>query len=164
MPTRRHAAGPSAAAARARPAGLPERDVERVAADDRARRRLGLVADEPEDERLARLLAVRAERGLKRDPPLGERAGLVRQEKLDVAEVLDRDEALDEHPLPRQGARSRREADRDDGREELRGDPDGDRQREEQGVDQRPRQQHVDDEDRGGEHAGDAHEQVREAV
>ena len=52
------------------------------------------------------------------------------------------------------------EADADDRRQQLRGDADRDRQREQQRVDQRPRQGDVDDEDRDGQHAGDPDQQL----
>ena len=97
---------------------------------------------------------------LEGDRALGERARLVGEQDLDVAEILDRDEALDEHPLASEPARSACEADRDDRRQQLRGDADGDRQREQQRLDQRPSRGDVDDEDRDGEDARDLDEQA----
>ena len=61
---------------------------------------------------------------------LGERAGLVREQHLDVAEVLDADEALDDHPSACQAAGARRQADGHDRRQQLRSQADGDRERE----------------------------------
>jgi hypothetical protein len=60
--------------------------------------------------------------------------------------------------LPRPGG----QAGRDDRREQLRGDPDRDRQREQQRVDDRLVQRDVDDEDRAGQRPGHLDEQHRE--
>ena len=58
-----------------------------------------LVADQAEQQRLAGGAAGRVERLVERDRALGERAGLVGEQHLDVAEVLDGHEPLDQHPL-----------------------------------------------------------------
>ena len=49
-----------------------------------------------------------AERLRKRDLTLGQGAGLIREQNLDVAQVLDRDQALDDHTLLRETAGARR--------------------------------------------------------
>ena len=86
-----------------------------------------------EPERVARRssgLPCAVERLGEGDVPFGQRAGLVGEQHLDVAEVLDADEALDDHLSPRQPAGAGRQADGDDRRQQLRRQPDRDRERE----------------------------------
>jgi DHA2 family methylenomycin A resistance protein-like MFS transporter len=83
------------------------------------------------------------------DRSLGEGAGLVGEQDLDVAQVLDGDQPLDQHPAAGQLARPARQADADDRREQLRADTDGDGQREPQRLQQRPVEGDIDDDDRG---------------
>src|SRR6266540_1411623 len=115
---------------------FPERAVEVVAADDRSVLQRGLVRDQPERQHPQLGPAGGVERLLERDPSLGEGAGLVREQHLDVAEILDRDQPLDDHRPLREPARSRRQADGDDRRQQLRRQPDGDRKREEHRLEQ----------------------------
>ena len=84
----------------------PERAVELVA---------GLVAaGQAEHADVVVRLARAVERLRERDLTLGQGAGLVREQHLDVAEILDRDQALDDHALLGQPAGARRQADGDD--------------------------------------------------
>ena len=95
---------------------------------------------------------------------LGERAGLVREQHLDVAEVLDADEALHDHPSSRQTASARRQADGHDRRQQLRRQANGDREREESRLEDRTSERDVDHEDRARQHHGDGREQTREGL
>ena len=140
---------------------LPERAVELVAAHDGTVLERRVVGDQPERQHLRLGLAGGVECLLELDPPFGERAGLVREQHLDVAEVLDRDEPLDDHRLPHQPAGTGRKADGDDRREQLRRHPDGNREREEQRLEQRPAQDGVEHEDGGRQYPGDDHEHAR---
>jgi hypothetical protein len=94
-------------------------------------------------------------------PPLGQRAGLVGEEHLDVAEILDRDESLDDHRPLHEPASAGREADGDDRRQQLRRHADRDGEREEQRLEQRAAEEGVEDEDRARQEAGDDHEHAR---
>ena len=51
--------------------------------------------------------------------PFGERAGLVGEQHLDVAQVFDGHQPLDQHPLASERARAGREADAHDGGQQL---------------------------------------------
>ena len=95
--------------------------------------------------------------------PSVKRAGLVGEEDLDVAEILDRDQSLDQDLVSGQRLRARREADRHDRRHHLGRDADGDGQREEQRLEQRPVEGDVDDEDARGQECGDLEQEAREA-
>ena len=77
----------------------PQSGVEGVAADRSGGGDRRLVAHQPEQKRPVGGLAGRVEGLVEGDGALGERAGLVGEQHLDVAEVLDGDEPLDEHPL-----------------------------------------------------------------
>ena len=77
----------------------PQGDVEGIAADWSAVGQRGLVAHQPEQERFGRRLAGRVEGAIEGDRSFGERSGFVSEEHLDVAEILDRDKSLHEHPL-----------------------------------------------------------------
>ena len=94
---------------------------------------------------------------------VGERAGLVGEQHVDVAEILDAHEPLDEHLLLGEPARSGRQAGRDDRGQQLRGDADRDGEGEQDGVDDRAAQGDVDHEDRDAEHPADLGQQPREA-
>ena len=87
----------------------PERAVELVA---------GLVAaGQTEHANVIVRLARAVERLRERDLTLGQGAGLVREQHLDVAEVLDRDQTFDDHAFLGQPAGARREADGHDRRQ-----------------------------------------------
>ena len=109
-------------------------------------------------------LARAVERLHERDLTLGERAGLVREQDLDVAEVLDRDQPLDDHAFLGQTARARREADGDDRRQQLRRQADRDRQCEQGRLEDRASERGVDQEDRAGQQRGHRGEQAREVL
>ena len=138
-PSRSVRGRPSAVGSRGGRAARPQRAIERVAADGPVGGHGRLVADQAEQQRRRRRRARRVERRVEGDRALGERAGLVGEQHLDVAEVLDRHEPLDEHPLARERARPVERLTRDDRRQQLRRDADGDREREQQRVDQRAR-------------------------
>jgi hypothetical protein len=142
--------------------GFPQGDVERVAADRAGAGNGCFGALQAEHERPIRRRAVRSDGAVETDAPLGERARLVGEEDLDVAEVLDAHEALHEHLALREPARASGEARGDDGGQQLGRDADGDRQREQHGIHDRPLQHEVDGEDRHREHGSHAHEQRRE--
>ena len=109
-------------------------------------------------------LARAVERLRERDLTLGQGAGLVGEQDLDVAEVLDRDQALDDHALLGQPAGARREADGDDRRQQLRRQADRDREREQGRLEDRASERGVDHEDRAGQHRGHGREQAREVL
>ena len=111
-----------------RPGGRPQRLVQRVAPDRALVGDRRFVAHQPEQQRAVTLLPVSVESPLEGDRPLGEGAGLVGEEDLDVAQVLDGDQPLDQHLLRHEGPRACGEADRHDGGHHLGGDADGDRQ------------------------------------
>ena len=104
----------------------------------------------------------RVEGPVKRDQALGQGAGLVREEYLDVPKVFDRDGRLDEHVLRSERPRSCRQAYGHDGRHHLGRDTHRDGEREQQRIDQRPRERNVDSEDRQRQRARDAKEKARE--
>ena len=86
--------------------GGPECAVELVA---------GLVATgQTEDADVFGRPARAVERPCERDPTLGQGAGLVREQHLDVAEVFDRDQTLDDHAFFGEAAGAGRQADGDD--------------------------------------------------
>ena len=64
-----------------------------------------LVADQAEQQRPVAALACGVEGRLEGDRPLGQRAGLVGEEDLDVAQILDGDQPLDQDLLARPGPR-----------------------------------------------------------
>jgi hypothetical protein len=138
--------------------------IEGVAADRPVAGHRRLVADQREQQRLRRLRARGIESLVEGDVALGEGPGLVGEQHLDVAEVLDGDQAFDQDPFAGEGSRPGRQAHRDDRRQELRCDADGDGQTEQECVDQWPRERHVDDEDRHGQHAGDLDQEAREVT
>ncbi len=77
----------------------PQGVVERVAPDGSGGGERGFVAHQSVAERVVGWLAGRVEAAVERDRPFGEGAGLVREQHLDVAEILDRDQSFDQHPL-----------------------------------------------------------------
>lgn len=86
--------------------GRPEeRLIEGVAAHRATSGHRRLVAEQPEQQRPRRPPARGIEGLLEGDAALGEGPGLVGEQHLDVAEVLDRDQSLDQHALA--GERSR---------------------------------------------------------
>ena len=106
---------------------------------------------EPEQTALVGLALPRRAARETRSRPSVSVPGLVGEEHVDVAEVLDADEPLDDHLALREPARAGREADRDDRRQQLRRQADGDREREQQRVEDRASEARVDREDRAGE-------------
>ena len=82
----------------------------------------------------------------------GERAGLVRAEDIHAAEVLDGGQPLHQHALLGQRRRAAREDDVEDRGQELRAEAHRERDREQQRLHDRAREQHVD-----GEHGDDKH-------
>ncbi len=82
---------------------------------------VGLAAEQSElgDGRFG--VPVRRQRLDVRQSAVGQRSGLVGDQDVDVAEVLDADQALDQHMLFRQEPSPRSKAGVDDGREELGG-------------------------------------------
>ena len=77
--------------------GVPQRDVERVAAGRPAVLGHRLVAQQPQQQRLVAGRAVRPGRSHEAEAALGQRAGLVGEQHVDVAEVLDAHQPLDQH-------------------------------------------------------------------
>jgi hypothetical protein len=141
----------------------PQRDVQGVAADRAVLGDGGFVADQAQQQRPPRRLAGRVQGLVEGDRSLGEGAGLVGEQHLDVAEIFDGDQPFDQHPAAGQLARPGRQADADDRRQQLRGDADRDRQGEQQRLKQRTGQGDVDDKDRGRQHRGDPYQQLGEA-
>ncbi len=66
-----------------------------------------LVAEQPEQQRARSAAPPVVERLVEGDRAFGERPGLVGEQHLDVAEILDRHEPLDQHPLARERAATR---------------------------------------------------------
>ena len=95
---------------------------------------------------------------------LGQRAGLVRAEHVHAAEVLDGGQPADDDPLSGHAACPVGQVDADDGRKQLRGQPDGDRHREEERFQDRPVQGDVDGEDGQDQQQGHLQQQVAEAA
>ena len=79
---------------------VPQCHVERVAADGVAILDDSLVAQQPEQQRFVVGLAVAPGRPHEADAALGQGAGLVGEQHVDVAEVLDADQPLDQDLLP----------------------------------------------------------------
>ena len=141
--------------------GVAQRFVQRTAAASRAgHRRIG--AAQPELGHTIGVGAARVDRPFEGDPPLGQRARLVGEQDVDVAEVLDAHQPLHEDLVCGQPVRAGREARRHDRRQQLRRDPHRDREREEHRVDQRTAQGDVDHEDRQAQDAGDLREEPGE--
>ena len=109
-------------------------------------------------------LALPVERLGEGDLPFGQRAGLVGEQHLDVAEVFDADEALDDHASPCEAARAGGEADGHDRRQQLRRQADRDRECEQRRLQKGPAERCVDHEDRAREHRSDGGEQARELL
>ena len=86
------------------------------------------------------------------DPALGQGAGLVGEQHVDVAEVLDAHQPLDQHLASGQPAGPGRQATVTTAGSSCGVMPDGDRQGEQQRVEERPVQHDVDHEDRRGQH------------
>jgi hypothetical protein len=96
------------------------------------------------------------------DHARGDRAGLVTAQHRHGTEVLDGVQPLDDDPLGRHPSGPGGQADADDGGEQLRGEPDGQRQREQQRLDQGTVQHQVDREDGGDQHHHRPHQQQPE--
>ena len=150
---------------RVRAGRRPQRLVERGSADGGAavvHDHVG--AEQPVTEDRLVIGARCVERRSEADAALRQRARLVGEEDLDVPEVLDRDETLDDHLSLREPPGAGREADADDRRQQLGREPDRDREREEERLDDGAAERHVDDQDRDRECAREAHEQNREVA
>ena len=109
-------------------------------------------------------LAGAVERLRERDLTLGQGAGLVGEQDLDVAEVLDRDQAFDDHALLGEAAGAGRQADGDDRRQQLRRQAHRDCEREQGRLEERASERGVDHEDRAGQHRGHGREQAGEVL
>ena len=79
--------------------GASQRDVEGVATHGSAVFNRGFVADQAEPEHLGIGASGQVHGAHEADATFGERAGLVREQDLDVTEILDAHETLDEHTL-----------------------------------------------------------------
>ena len=101
----------------------------------------GFVAHEPEREHVRAVVAGRVDRPLEADVAVGEGAGLVGEQHVDVAEVLDAHEPLDEDLLLGEPTRAGGQARRHDRGQQLGGDADRDGEREQHRLDDRPAQQ-----------------------
>ena len=84
---------------RSRNGGPPQGDVEGVARHCCAAAQGGLVACQPEGELVSADGAGGVDGTVEADVPVGERAGLVGEQHVDVAEVLDAHEPFDQHLL-----------------------------------------------------------------
>ena len=102
-------AQPAASAATRVAAGdSPQGDVERVAADRAAALADSLVAQQAQAQRFVDGRPSGPSARMKLIRPFGQRAGLVGEQHVDVAEVLDADQALHQHLAPGQLVASRR--------------------------------------------------------
>ena len=95
---------------------------------------------------------------------LGERAGLVGAEDIHAAEVLNGVEALDDHVLAAHGERAFRQADRDNHRQHLGRQADGDGQREKECPLPVVLGEAVDEENQRHHHGHELHHEPGEAV
>ena len=139
----------------------PDREVEGVPERDVAVLEVELAAQEPLQVEVVPDRAGGADRLAVADLALGQRAGLVGEQDVGIAEVFDRDEPLDQHRLLRHPPRPGRQAHGHDRRQKLRRQPDRDREREQQRVEDRAAESGVDAEDRDRQHRGDLREQTR---
>ena len=142
---------------------FPQGDVERIAADRGVAGVGGFVADESEGEHVGAVVAGRGDRSFEADVTVGERAGLVGEQHVDVAEILDAHQPLDEHLLGGEPPRAGGQAGRHDGWQQLGGDADRDGEGEQHRVDDGTTQRDVDHEDRDAEHPADLGQQPGEA-
>jgi len=147
-----------------RPGGAPERLVERAAAGRHAVLEHDVRAGESQRERAVVLGALRPERAPVGDATLGQRAGLVGEEHLDVPEVLDGNEAAHQDRPRRHPLRTRREADRHDGGQQLGRHADRHGEREQDRVDERAPDREVHDQDPDDQDGRDADEQLAEVA
>ncbi|MFT4197206.1 MAG: hypothetical protein QM601_04740 [Pseudoxanthomonas sp.] len=115
-------------------------------------------------QHLRRRPALRIDSAVQLDHAVGQGAGLVGAQHVHAAEVLDRVEALDDHPFARHRPRAVREGDRQDRRQQLRRQPHRQRGGEQQGVDGRPVQEQVDRQHRHHHAEHQPHQQGAEAV
>ena len=90
--------------------GLEEGNVKRVAGHDGSVLDRRFVADEPELEHIGRWGTNRVDRAFEADATFGERAGLVGEEDLDVAKILDAHQPLDQDLLACESTRARGQA------------------------------------------------------
>jgi len=107
---------------------LPEGNVEGVAVDGVAVLDGGIIADQAKPEYLRIRGTNHVYRAYETDTPFGERAGLIREQDLDVTEILDAHETLDQYSLAGKTTRSGRETGRHHRGEQLGRDPHRDRQ------------------------------------
>ena len=114
-------------------------------------------------ERIGCVVAVGPDRALEREPPLGERAGLVGAQDRHAAEVLDRGQALDEHAAPGERAGPAAQVDRDDRRQELGRQADRERDGEQQRLDERTLEGDIGREDPDDEQQDDPRHEEAEA-
>ena len=114
--------------------------------------------------RLVRILAVDPHRAHVLQVPLGQRPRLVGGQDRDAAQVLDRGEALDEHAAGGEGVRALREVERDDRGQQLGRQAHRERDGEEQRVEDRAVERHVDDEHGDHENRRDAEDQGAEGT
>jgi hypothetical protein len=144
--------------------GSPQRAVQRVAAGRGTVGRAVLGAQKAVAQHGGRVGRAGGHGAHEVDAAEGERAGLVGEQDVDVAEVLDAHQPLDQHLARAHPAGPGGQAGRHDRGQQLRRDPDGDGQREQQGVNDRSGEDHVDGEDGDGQGSGDVHQQHREAA
>ena len=148
---------------RGRTWSCPQGLIQRVAAN---RTLVGdgcLVAHQPEQQRTDARLSGGVERPLEGDHPVGERACLVGEQNLDVAQILDRNQTLHQHPLLHERPRTSGETHGHDGRHHLGSDTDRDRQRKKERVDERSGQRDVHDKNERRENRGDSEQETRKA-
>ena len=126
--------------------GLPERGVERVGAGA-ADGRVDVGGQHAQAQDRVAVTPCGVDSGDEGEPAIGESAGFVGDQHIDVAEVFDADQPLDQHLELGQLPGSGRQAGAHHRGQQLRGDPDGDRQREQHGVDHWAAQQQVGDQD-----------------
>ena len=96
------------------------------------------------------------------DRPFGQRAGLVGAQDGHASQVFDRVQAADDDALLAHGPRARRERDAHDRGQELRREPDGEGDREEQRLDERTVEQEIHRQDEEDDHDHRADQQVAE--
>ena len=149
---------------------LPARHVERMGGQNRLVERalhaaFELAVDIGIGDRRARLSAPRpsiARTSLMRG--FGQRAGLVGAQHVHGAEIVDGRKALHDHLSLGQLHRRPGKRDRHDHRQQLRRQPDGERQREHQRFQHRPMEGNVHDQDKQHHQHGEAHDQHAETA
>jgi hypothetical protein len=135
--------------------GLPDRHVDGVAADHLAVAGLDVRRPRTELEDVGIVRALGVHGGHEPESALGQGSRLVRDEDVQVTEVLDADQPFHQHLPPSQGTGARGHARLHHRRQQLGGDADGDGEGEQDRVQERPPQQQVDHEDESAQDAGD---------